>query len=78
MNVDVRIKLDIIGALKKLGHEFKLEDIIIEKEDASLGDRVNMLFSGTTVVTGRAKAIVVAVALDTEIGSIADSVYRLP
>ena len=47
---------------------------IIEKKNISLGDRVNMVFSGTTVVTGRAKAIVVATALNTEIGSIADSI----
>ncbi len=33
-----------------------------------------MLFSGTTVVTGRAKAIVIATALNTEIGSIANSI----
>lgn len=47
---------------------------VIEKKNISLGDRLNMLFSGTTVVTGRAKAIVVATALDTEIGSIADTI----
>ena len=33
-----------------------------------------MLFSGTTVVKGRAKAIVVNIGLQTEIGKIADSI----
>ena len=33
-----------------------------------------MLFSGTSVVTGRAKAIVVATALDTELGQIANTI----
>ena len=47
---------------------------VIEKQNISLGDRLNMLFSGTTVVTGRAKAVVVATALKTEIGSIANSI----
>jgi len=36
-----------------------------------LGDRKNMLFTGTVVVKGRAEAIVCATGLDTEIGKIA-------
>ena len=39
MNVDIQIKQDIVNALLKLGHEFKLEDIVIEKsKDKSHGD----------------------------------------
>ena len=47
---------------------------IIEKENVSINDQHNMIFSGTNVVTGRAKAIVVAIGLETEIGKIADSI----
>ena len=39
-----------------------------------LGDRKNMLFAGTNVMTGRAKAIVVATGEYTEIGKIASSI----
>lgn len=41
--------------------------------DASLGDRVNMAFAATLVTRGRAHGIVVATALDTQIGRIASS-----
>lgn len=46
----------------------------IGKVGASLGDQRNMVFSGTTVVSGRAKAIVVKTGLSTELGKIADSI----
>ena len=38
--------------------------------DTMLGDRVNMVFSGTTVSAGTATGIVVAIGADTEIGKI--------
>ncbi|OCR00210.1 magnesium-transporting ATPase [Oscillatoriales cyanobacterium USR001] len=41
------------------------------KEDTSLGDRVNLIFQGTEVVQGRAKAIVIGTAMQTELGKIA-------
>jgi Ca2+-transporting ATPase len=41
------------------------------KEDTSLGDRINLIFQGTEVVQGRAKAIVTGTAMQTEIGKIA-------
>ena len=50
----------------------KNEDVIT-KQNVSINEQSNMVFAGTTVVTGRAKAIVVGIALDTEIGKIADS-----
>lgn len=40
-------------------------------EDASLGDRSSMLFAGTSVTAGRGRGVVVATAVDTEVGRIA-------
>ena len=45
-------------------------------KDAPLSERFNMLFAGTSVITGRAKAVVVATGLETEIGKIADKVNQ--
>ena len=47
---------------------------IVEKENATINEQNNIIFSGTNVVTGRAKAIVVSIGLNTEIGKIADSI----
>ena len=49
---------------------------IINKDTITINDKINMVFSGTTVVTGRAKAIVAAIGLDTEIGKIAGSIHN--
>ena len=40
-------------------------------EDAPLAERYNQCFAGTIVTHGRARAVVTATALDTEIGKIA-------
>ncbi|HWQ18777.1 MAG TPA: HAD-IC family P-type ATPase [Methanotrichaceae archaeon] len=41
--------------------------------DAPLGDRENMTFAGTLVISGRGRGVVVATGLDTEVGSLAAS-----
>ena len=50
----------------------------IEDETTPLGDRLNMLYSSTFITNGRAKGIVVAVGVDTEIGKIADLISKAP
>lgn len=58
------------------------ESVPVDKQDAvipgdkeiSLGDRTNMLYSGSSVVYGRAEAIVVATGMDTELGKIAEAI----
>ncbi|KAL2154865.1 hypothetical protein VTH82DRAFT_3541 [Thermothelomyces myriococcoides] len=47
---------------------------VINDEKAVLQDQVNMLFSGTTVVTGHAKAVVVLTGSNTAIGDIHESI----
>ncbi len=50
-------------------------DCIIS-EDVPLSERRNMLYAGTSVLTGRAKAIVVSTGINTEMGKIADHVSK--
>lgn len=57
------------------------ESIAVEKnssqkpnKDLAITEQDNMLLAGTSVVTGRAKAIVVRIALNTEIGKIAHTI----
>jgi calcium-translocating P-type ATPase len=59
------------------------ESIPVEKnenaeveENSPVGDIFNTVFSGTLVTKGRAKAIVVATGMDTEMGSVADLLNR--
>ncbi len=48
----------------------KSPDVVTD--DVPLGDRKNMLFMGSSVAYGRAKAVVVAAAMNTEMGKIAN------
>ncbi len=47
-----------------------------EKGDVSLGDRKNMVFSGSVVVYGRGRAVVTATGMDTEMGKIAEALTQ--
>jgi P-type Ca2+ transporter type 2C len=46
--------------------------------EASLGDRTNMLYSGTSVTFGRGRAVVVATGMRTEMGRIAGMLAGVP
>ena len=47
------------------------QPLTLDKGDIPLGDRENMVFMGTSVATGQGSAVVVATAMNTEIGRIA-------
>jgi Ca2+-transporting ATPase len=55
-----------------------LKDTLPIKEDAGLGDRDNMVFSGTVAVYGHGRAVVTATGMQTEIGRIAGMLKAEP
>ncbi len=50
------------------------KELALSAEDVSVGDRKNMVFTGTTVTYGRGKAVVTATGMTTEFGKIAEEV----
>jgi Ca2+-transporting ATPase len=54
------------------------KDIAVIGEDAPLGDRDNMVFSGTTATYGHGKAVVTATGMRTEMGRIAGLLKATP
>ncbi|KAG0624727.1 hypothetical protein M758_3G269600 [Ceratodon purpureus] len=47
-------------------------------EDVTIGDRTNMVYSSTTVVKGRGRAVVVSTGMATEIGRISKAISETP
>ena len=57
----------------------KMVDALMMKDgktDVPLGDRANMIYSGSTVVYGRGSAVVVGIGMDTEMGKIASALNQ--
>jgi P-type Ca2+ transporter type 2C len=53
------------------------DENLILKQNAPLGDRLNLLFMGTYITNGRVKAVVTNTGMATEMGQIATSVSEL-
>src|SRR3989344_3770558 len=53
-----------------------LKTVDLLKKDAAVSDRTNMIFAGTTVTRGRAKAVVTSIGMQTEFGKIADMLQQ--
>ncbi|HEX2394340.1 MAG TPA: calcium-transporting P-type ATPase, PMR1-type [Bacteroidales bacterium] len=49
----------------------------LDKEDVSLADRSNMLFMGTSVVSGKARALITETGMKTELGKIAGMIQEI-
>ena len=60
------------------GESFPVEKKIrVLDKSVSLGDRINMIFMGTSVVSGSARAVIVATGDKTAIGQIAESIQEV-
>lgn len=51
--------------------------IILPEEEIPLAERANMVYAGTSVVSGRAKAIVTSIGMGTELGKIAGMIQEI-
>jgi Ca2+-transporting ATPase len=49
----------------------------LETEETALADRVNMLFMGTSVVSGKARGLIIGTGMNTELGKIAGMIQQI-
>jgi Ca2+-transporting ATPase len=52
--------------------------VTLQDQNTSIADRTNMLFTGTSVVEGKAQAVVTATGMQTELGRIAGMIQQIP
>ncbi|GAB4175568.1 MAG: cation-translocating P-type ATPase [Coleofasciculaceae cyanobacterium] len=65
------------AALTGEAHAVEKQASAILPEDAPLGDRINLVFSGTEVVQGRATVLVTGTGMQTELGKIATALQSV-
>ncbi len=65
------------AALTGEAHAAEKQADILLAEDAPLGDRLNLVFSGTEVVQGRATVLVTGTGMQTELGKIASALQSV-
>lgn len=65
------------AALTGEAHAAEKQANILLPEDAPLGDRINLVFSGTEVVQGRATVLVTGTGMQTELGKIASALQSV-
>jgi P-type Ca2+ transporter type 2C len=65
------------AALTGEAHAAEKQANILLPEDAPLGDRLNLVFSGTEVVQGRATVLVTGTGMQTELGKIASALQSV-
>ncbi|MFB2767817.1 cation-translocating P-type ATPase [Pelatocladus sp. BLCC-F211] len=65
------------AALTGEAHAVNKQAEVLLPKDSPLGDRINLVFSGTEVVQGRATAIVTETGMQTELGKIATALQSV-
>ena len=65
----------LTGEAQGINKRIQAEGLPLE---TSLGDRLNMIFSGTEVLNGRAKMLVTNTGMETELGKIAQMIQSVP
>jgi P-type Ca2+ transporter type 2C len=65
------------AALTGEAHAAEKQATILLPEDAPLGDRINLVFSGTEVVQGRGTVLITGTGMQTELGKIASALQSV-